>query len=139
MIYPANLICPLIRAAAWANPGNLANPTNPANPICLLVHVAILVNPVNAAREMLLHLANPVNLAVVTQIFSLVRDPCSNIYHPQVARPDHLMTLGQYHMCSQQVPPVLRFWSHRFDLTFMNQLTNMSSIHMNLRGHFAWP
>jgi hypothetical protein len=23
---PANLICPSIRAAIWANPGNLANP-----------------------------------------------------------------------------------------------------------------
>jgi hypothetical protein len=57
----ANLSCLLISAAIWANPGNL---TNPANPICLSIRVAILAN-----------LVNPV---VVIQIFTLVRDLCSN-------------------------------------------------------------
>jgi hypothetical protein len=106
-VNPANLICPSIRAVVWANLGNLANPANPANPICLLICVAILANliypsictavwanPVNPAWVMLLHLANPINPAVVTQIFSLVRDLCSNICHPQVAWPDHRATLG---------------------------------------------
>jgi hypothetical protein len=76
----ANLICSSIRAAVWANPGNLANLANPANPICLPVYVVVLAN-----------LVNPV---VVTRIFSLVRDLCSNTCHPRVARPDHLVTLG---------------------------------------------
>jgi hypothetical protein len=85
---PANLICPSICAVVWANPGSLANP------ICLPVHVAVLANPVNPAQVMLLCLANPVNPAVVTRIFSLIRDLRSNTCHPQVARPDHLVTIG---------------------------------------------
>jgi hypothetical protein len=60
----ANLNCLSICAAVWANPGRLANP------ICLLVRVAVLANLVNPARVMLLHLANTVNLAVVTQILT---------------------------------------------------------------------
>jgi hypothetical protein len=76
----ANLIYQSICAAVWAKPGNLANPANPTNPICLLVRVAVL--------------ANPVNPVMVTQIFSLVRDLSSNTCHPQVAWPDHLVSLG---------------------------------------------
>jgi hypothetical protein len=81
LVNPANLICPSIRAAQ-ANQGNLANLANLANQICLPVCVAVLANLVNMARVMLLHLANPV---VVTQIFSLVCDLCSNTCHPRVA------------------------------------------------------
>jgi hypothetical protein len=91
---PANsvyLIYSLIRATVWANPGSLANP------ICLPVRVAILANP---AQVMLLCLANLVNPVVVTRIFSLVHDFCSNTCHRRVARPNHLVALGQYHMCS---------------------------------------
>jgi hypothetical protein len=106
-INPANMICPTICAAVWANPGNLANP---ANPICLPVRVAVL--------------ANPVNLVVVTRIFYLACGLCSNTCHPRVAQPNHT--------CSLQVPLVLRFWSRHFALIFMNRLTNTSSIDMNL-------
>jgi hypothetical protein len=42
---PANLIYSSIHAAIWANPGSLANP------ICLPIHVAILANLVNQARN----------------------------------------------------------------------------------------
>jgi hypothetical protein len=73
---PTSLICPSIHAAAWANPGNSAYSANSAKLICLPVHVAVL--------------ANPVNPTVVTRIFFLVRELCSNTYHPRVARPDHL-------------------------------------------------
>jgi hypothetical protein len=73
-VNPANLIYPSIRAAAWANPCNLANPANPTNPICLAVQVTVLGNPVTSARVMPLCLTNLVNPAMVTQIFSLVRD-----------------------------------------------------------------
>jgi hypothetical protein len=66
----ANLICPWIRAALWANPSNLANPANPANLIYLPVCVAVWANVVNPAQEMLLHLANPVNPAMVTVTFA---------------------------------------------------------------------
>jgi hypothetical protein len=138
-INPSNLIYQSIRATTWANLGNLANLSNPVNLIYLLVCVTILANPVNPTRVMLLRFTNLVNPAVVTQIFSLVRDLCSNTCHAQVVRPDHLTTLGQYHMCSLQVFPVLRFWSRRFALIFTNWLTNVSSIDMNLRQHFAWP
>jgi hypothetical protein len=73
---PANLINLSIRDAVWANPGSLANL------ICLMVHIAVLANPVNPARVILLHLDNAVNPAVVTQIFSFVRDLCSNTCCP---------------------------------------------------------
>jgi hypothetical protein len=75
-VNPDSLICPSIHAAVWANPSSLANP------ICLPVYVAILVNPVNLARVMLLRLANPVNPAVITRIFTFVCDLCSNTCHP---------------------------------------------------------
>jgi hypothetical protein len=120
---PAYLIYLSIRAAVWANPGSLANPIN------LSVRASILANP---AQVMLLCLANPVNPTVVTQIFSLVRDLYSNTYHPRVAWPDHLVTIGQYHMCSLRVLPILQFWSRHFALIFTNRLTNASSIDMNL-------
>jgi hypothetical protein len=129
-VNPASLICPSIRAAAWANPGNSANL------ICLLVHVAVLANP---ARVMLLYLANPVKPAVVTRIFFLECDLCSNTCHPQVAQPHHLTTLGQYYAYSFWVLLVLEFQSRRFALTFMNWLTNASSIDMNLVRHLARP
>jgi hypothetical protein len=73
---PANLIYPSIRDVVWANPGSLANL------ICLMVHIAVLANPVNPARVILLHLDNAVNPAVVTQIFSFVRDLCNNTCCP---------------------------------------------------------
>jgi hypothetical protein len=128
----ANLIRPSIRAAVWANPSSLDNP------ICLSIRVAVLANPVNPARVMLLRLSNLVNPAVVTQIFSHVRDLCSNTYHPQVAWLDHLTTLEQYHTCSLWVLSILWLYSHFFALIFTNQLTNASSIDVNLGRHFAW-
>jgi hypothetical protein len=73
VVNPGNLISLSICAVVWDNPGSLANP------ICLPVCVAILANLVNLARVMLLCLANPVNLVVVAQIFSLVCDLCCDI------------------------------------------------------------
>jgi hypothetical protein len=95
LVNSANLVCSSIYYAVWANP------------IYLPVRVAVLANPVNLAWVMLLRLANPVNPAVVTQIFSLVHDLCSSTFHPRVAQPDHLVTLEQYHTCSLRVLPVL--------------------------------
>jgi hypothetical protein len=135
-----------------ANPANLVNPANPicssiraavlANPICLPIHITVLINTANLAKPtqvVLLCLANPVNPAGVTQIFSPVRDLCSSTYQPRVAWPDHLATLGQHQTCSLRVLLVFWFRSRRFALVIANRLTNASSIDTNLRRHFSWP
>jgi hypothetical protein len=84
-------------------------------------------------------LDNPVNPAGVTRIFSPIRDLCSTTCQPRVARLDHLVTLGQHHMCSLRVLIAFWFRSRCFALVFMNRLTNASSIDVNLGRHFAWP
>jgi hypothetical protein len=58
--------------------------TNLANSICSLIRdvvLANLANPANPTRVVLLRLANLVNPAVVTPIFSLVHDLYSSTYH----------------------------------------------------------